>query len=168
MGEEILKTLVPLVSVLVGALVVHLSNARLDRNRRKVDARTLAGMLAAEIDTTIRHAERRNYEGHYRQYLARFKSGDFSEMPGIRGLDDKLPDIAAASINRLGLLDPELSRDVVLWYGSLRGIKIDLLELGSCEIPQNECVSLLSEVLNIWTTDLKGTAPILIQKLRRV
>ena len=44
-------------------------------------------------------------------------------MPGIRGMDDKLPDIAATSVDRLGLLDPELSRDVVFWYGSLRGIK---------------------------------------------
>ena len=168
MGDEIIKALMPLAGVLVGALVVHLSTDRLDRKRRLVDARALAGMLAAEIDTTIRHAERRNYEGHYLYFLKRFESGDFQEMPSIRGMDDKLPDIAAASIGKLGLLDPELSRDVVSWYGSLRGIKVDLLELGSKKVPQDECAPLLRDVLDIWATDLKGTAPALVEKLRRV
>ncbi len=89
-------------------------------------------------------------------------------MPGIRGMDDKLPDIAAVSIDRLGLLDPELSRDVVAWYGSLHGIKIDLLELSSGKVPQGECASLLRDVLEIWETDLKGAAPTLVEKLRGV
>ena len=62
-------------------------------------------MLAAEMDTMIRHAERRGYEEHYRHFLERFEVVDFAEMPGIRGMGDKLPDIAAASVDRLGLLD---------------------------------------------------------------
>lgn len=168
MGEEILKSLVPLAAVLFGALVVHLSTTILDQKRRKVDARALARMLAAEIDTMIRHAERRKYEEHYRRFLERFESGDFGELPSIRGMDDKLPDIAAASIDRLGLLDPGISRDVVAWYGNLRGIKIDLVELASGKVPQNECAALLRDVLDIWETDLKGAAPVLIGKLRRV
>ena len=168
LGECGLKAFVPLAGVLVGALVVHLSAFRLERNRRKTDARALSGMLAAEIDTTIKHADRRGYEGHYRYFLERFEAGHFEEMPGIRGLDDKLPDIAAASIERLGLLVPEVSRDVVAWYSSLRGIKIDLVDLGSGQIPQSECAPLLREVLDIWMTDLKGAAPALVEKLRQV
>ena len=45
------------------------------------DAKALAGMLAAEMDTTIRHAERRHYEEHYRQFLERFEAGNFCERP---------------------------------------------------------------------------------------
>lgn len=168
MGEEILKSMVPLAAVLLGALVVHLSTAVLDQKRRKVDARALAGMLAAEIETTIRHAERRKYEEHYRRFLNRFESEDFGELPSIRGMDDELPDIAAASIDRLGLLGPEIGRDVVAWYGDLRGIKIDLVELASGKIPQDERAALLKEVLDIWETDLKGAAPILVERVRRV
>ena len=168
MGEETLRTLIPLAGVLLGALVVHFSTTRLESKRRKLDARALAGMLAAEMDTMIGHAERRGYEEHYRHFLERFQSGDFAEMPSIRGMDDKLPDIAAASIERLGLLDPELSRDVVSWYGSLRGIKIDLLELGSGKVPHDECAPLLREVLDIWVTDVKGGAPSLVERLGRV
>ena len=43
MGEEIIKALVPLAGVLVGALVIHLSTDRLDRKRRLVDARACGG-----------------------------------------------------------------------------------------------------------------------------
>ena len=168
MGEETLRALIPLAGVLLGALVVHFSTTRLEWKRRKLDARALAGMLAAEMDTTIRHSDRRGYEEHYRHFLERFEAGDFAEMPSIRGMDDKLPDIAAASIDRLGLLDPELSRDVVSWYGSLRGIKIDLLELGSGKVPHDECAPLLREVLEIWMTDVKGRAPSLVERLGRV
>ena len=168
MGEEILRALIPLAGVLLGALVVHFSTTRLEWKRRKLDARALAGMLAAEMDTMIRHAERRGYEEHYRHFLERFEAGDFAEMPGIRGMDDKLPDIAAASVDRLGLLDPELSGDVVFWYGSLRGIKIDLLELASGKVPHDECAPLLREVLDIWVTDVNGRASSLIERLGRV
>ena len=150
MSEEILKSLIPLAGVLLGALVVHLSTSLLDRNRRKIDASSLAGILAAEIEATIRHADRRNYEQHYRDFLEQFESGNFHEMPGIRGMDDKLPEIAASSIGKLGLLAPDVSRDVIAWYGDFRGIKIDLLELSSGEVPQNECAPLLREVLEIW------------------
>ena len=131
MDEEAVRALIPLAGVLLGALVVHFSTTRLEQRRRKLDGKALAGVLAAEIDTIIQHAERRGYEEHYRYFLERFEEGNFDDMPRIRGLDDKLPDIAAASVDRLGLLNRELSRDVVSWYGSLRGIKIDLLELGS-------------------------------------
>lgn len=62
------------------------------------------------------------------------EKGLFDEMPGIRGLDDKLPDIAAANINKLGLLDPALSCDVLSLYTNLRGIKIDLIELSSGDV----------------------------------
>ena len=168
MGEETLRALIPLVGVLLGALVVHFGTTRLEWKRRKLDARALAGMLAAEMDTMIRHAERRGYEEHYRYFLERFEAGDFAEMPGIRGMDDKLPDIAAASVDRLGLLDPQLSRDVVFWYGSLRGIKIDLLELACGKVPHDECAPLLREVLDIWVTDVNGRAPSLIERLGRV
>lgn len=168
MGEETLRALVPLAGVLLGALVVHFSTTRLEAKRRKLDARALAGMLAAEMDSMIRHAERRGYEEHYRHFLERFEARDFAEMPSIRGMDDRLPDVAAASVDRLGLLDPELSRDVVSWYGSLRGIKIDLLELGSGKVPHDECARLLREVLDIWMTDVKGRAPTLVERLGRV
>ena len=168
MGEEVLRALIPLAGVLLGALVVHLSTTRLEQRRRELDAKALAGMLAAEIDTTVRHAERRGYEEHYRHFLERFEAGNYSEMPSIRGMDDKLPDIAAASIDRLGLLDAELSRDIVSWYGSLRGIKIDLLELGSGKVPHDECAPLLRDVLDIWVTDVCGSASSLVERLRRV
>ena len=168
MGEEAVRTLIPLAGVLLGALVVHFSTTRLEQRRRKLDAKALAGMLAAEIDTTIQHAERRGYEEHYRHFLERFEAGSFGDMPKVRGMDDKLPDIAAASVDRLGLLDPELSRDVVSWYGSLRGIKIDLVELGSGNVPRDECAPLLRDVLDIWVTDLKGRGPALVERLRRV
>lgn len=168
MGEEAVSTWMPLAAVLLGAFVVHFSTTRLEQKRRMHDAKALAGMLAAEIDTTIRHAERRGYEAHYRHFLKRFEAGNFSEMPSIRGMDDKLPDIAAASVDRLGLLDPELSRDVVSWYGSLRGIKIDLLELGTGKVPHEECAPLLREALEIWVTDLNGKAPSLVERLRGV
>ena len=120
------------------------------------------------MDTMIRHAERRGYEEHYRHFLERFEARDFAEMPGIQGMDDKLPDIAAASVDRLGLLDPQLSRDVVFWYGRLRGIKIDLLELACGKVPHDECAPLLREVLDIWVTDVNGRAPSLIERLGRV
>ena len=168
MGEDAVRTLIPLAGVLLGALVVHFSTVRLERRRRKLDARALAGMLAAEIETTIRHAERRGYEAHYRDFLQRFDAGNFGEMPSIRGMNDKLPDIAAASVDRLGLLDPELSRDVVSWYGSLRGIKFDLLELGAGMVPRDECAPLLREVLDIWVKDVKARGPSLIERLRSV
>lgn len=168
MGEEAVRALIPLAGVLLGALVVHFSTTRLEQRRRMLDAKALAGMLAAEIDTTIRHAERRGYEEHYRHFVKRFEAGSFCEMPSIRGMDDKLPDIAAASVDRLGLLDPELCRDVVSWYGSLRGIKIDLLELGSGKVPHDECAPLLREVLDIWVTDVNGRAPSLVERLRRL
>ena len=168
MGEEVLRALIPMAGVLLGALVVHLSTTRLEQRRRELDTKALAGVLAAEIDTTVRHAERRRYEAHYRHFLERFEAGNYSEMPSIRGLDDKLPDIAAASVDRLGLLDPELSRDVVSWYVSLRGIKIDLLELGSGNVPHDECAPYLSEVLDIWVTDVRGSASSLVERLRRV
>ena len=168
MGEETLRALIPLAAVLLGALVVHFSTTWLEWKRRKLDARALARMLAAEMDTMMRHAERRGYEEHYRHFLERFEAGDFAEIPGIRGMDDKLPEIAAASIERLGLLDPELGRDVVSWYGSVRGIKIDLLELGSGKVPHDECAPLLREVLDIWVTDVKGRAPSLVERLGRV
>lgn len=168
MGEEAVRALMPLAGVLLGALVVHFSTTRLEQRRRMLDAKALAGMLAAEIDTTIRHAERRGYEEHYRHFVKRFEAGSFCEMPSIRGMDDKLPDIAAASVDRLGLLDPELCRDVVSWYGSLRGIKIDLLELGSGKVPHDECAPLLREVLDIWVTDVNGRAPSLVERLRRL
>ena len=71
MGEETLRALIPLVGVLLGALVVHFSTTRLEWKRRKVDARALAGMLAAEMDTMVRHAERWGYEEHYRYSLER-------------------------------------------------------------------------------------------------
>lgn len=168
MDEEIARALMPLAGVLLGALVVHFSTTRLEQRRRMLDAKALAGMLAAEIDATIRHAERRGYEEHYRHFLKRFDAGNFCEMPSIRGMDDKLPDIAAGSVDRLGLLDPELSRDVVFWYGSLRGIKIDLLELGSGNVPHDECAPLLRDVLDIWVTELNGKGPTLVERLRRV
>ena len=168
MGEEVVRALTPLAGVLLGALVVHFSTTRLEQRRRELDARALAGMLAAEIDTTVRHAERRAYEEHYRRFLERFEAGIYDEMASIRGMDDKLPDIAAASVDRLGLLDPELSRDIVSWYGGLRGIKIDLLELGSGKVPHDECAPLLRDVLDIWVTDVHGSASSLIERLRRV
>ena len=62
-----------------------------------------------EIDTTIQHAERRGYEEHYRHFLERFEAGRFGDIPKVRGMDDKVPITAAASVDRLGLLDPELS-----------------------------------------------------------
>ena len=136
----------------------------LEQRRRKLDTKALAGMLAAEIDTMIRHAERRGYEEHYRHFLERFEAGNFSEMPSIGGMDDKLPDIAAASVDRLGLLDPELCRNVGSWYGSLRGIKIDLLDLGAGRVRHEECAPLLREVLNIWLKDVSARAPLLGQE----
>lgn len=168
MGEETVRTLIPLAGVLLGALVVHYSTTRLEWRRRYLDSKALAGILAAEIETIIRHAERRGYEEHYFHFLERFESDNFGEIPSIRGMDDKLPDIAAASVDRLGLLDPELSRDVVSWYGSLRGIKIDLLELGAGIVPDDECAPLLREVLDIWVNDVKARAPSLIERLRDV
>ena len=42
MGEDILKAFVLLSGVLVGALVVHLNTARLDRNRRTAYSDTSA------------------------------------------------------------------------------------------------------------------------------
>ena len=41
MGEETLRTLIPLAGVLLGALVVHFSTTRLEWKRRKLDARAL-------------------------------------------------------------------------------------------------------------------------------
>ncbi|MCY4140471.1 MAG: hypothetical protein OXF56_19670 [Rhodobacteraceae bacterium] len=125
-------------------------------------------MLAAEIGMTIRHAERRGYEEYFRHFLERFDAGDFSGMPSIRGMDDRLPEIAAATVDRLGLLASELIRDVVSWYGNLRGIKIDLLELGAGIVPHDECAPLLREVLDIWVKDVKATAPSLVERLRHI
>lgn len=133
-----------------------------------LDAKALARMLAAEIDTIIRHAERRGYEAHYLRFLEQIESGNYYEAPRIRRIDNKLPDIAAANFDRLGLLGPEICRDVVFWYESLRGPKIDLLELGSGKVPQNECAPLLRELLEMWVTVVKGGAPSLVERLRRV
>lgn len=62
MGEETLRVLIPLVEVLLGALVVHFSTTQRESKQRKLDARALVGMLAAEMDAMIRHAEWRGYQ----------------------------------------------------------------------------------------------------------
>ncbi|MCY4304935.1 MAG: hypothetical protein OXC62_09205 [Aestuariivita sp.] len=166
----LVNALIPLAAVIVGGLVVHYSTTHLEQKQRKRNAKALAGMLAAEIESTLRHIERRQYEKHYRFYLKRFEKGLFDERPGIRGLDDKLPDIAAATIDKLGLLDPALSCDVLSWYNNLRGIKIDLLELSTKtkDVLNEECAPLLKEVTNIWLIDIKGKAPSLIKRLKQV
>ncbi len=166
MSLSIIEILVPLVSVVIGAMIVHFCNTRMERNRQKTEARAVAAMLAAEIRTIVDHAEMRGYEEHYEEFARRFEAGDYSEMPSIRGLDDSLPEIAAACLEKLGALGPELSGDVVSWHSTLRSIKIDLLDLGSHRVPQDQCGPLLETVLKLWRSEVQGKAPDLIRRLQ--
>lgn len=165
---DFIESLTPLGAVVLGAFVVHWSTTRMEKKRRTADARALAGMLAAEISVTIQNVERRGYEKFYRYYLKEFESGKFDLLPTIRGMHGKLPDIFAANIHRLGLLDHEVCCDVVSWYGSFQGIKYDLIELSAGKVLQEESAQLLRDVLEIWKVELEGKAPALIQTLKAV
>lgn len=125
-------------------------------------------MLAAEIEAIVEHAKARDYQGHYENFIRRFNTDDFSEMPGIRGLNDQLPEIVSANLGKLGLLGSALSSDVVAWHSTLRGIKVDLLDVAAHGVPNDQCASLLGEVVHLWGTEVRDKAPELIKRLRSI
>ena len=156
------------IGVLLGALVVYFSTVAHEKRNRRLETKALAAMLSAEIESILHHAIRRNYEEYYKQYLDLYKSTELKSYPSIRGLNEELPEIVAVSIDRLGLLGPELCRDLISWHSSLRGIKIDLIELSSGNVPNYEREELIEQNLKIWNSEVKGKAPELTQRLKNI
>ena len=168
MWTIILDLLKVSIGVLLGALAVYFSTVAHEKRNRRLETQALAAMLSAEIESILLHAKRRNYEEYYKQHLDSFKSRELSSYPSIRGLNENLPEIIAISIDRLGLLGPDLCRELISWYSSLQGIKIDLIELSSGNVHHYEREELIKQNLKIWNSEVKGKAPELIHRLKNI
>ncbi|UUX48095.1 hypothetical protein NUH88_11775 [Nisaea acidiphila] len=173
--DQVRDVVVPLaaagVGALIGGLATLVGTLFSMRVKRRDERRSIAAMLAAEIESVVRGAINRGHIEYYEGWAKALEEGTVDpskHRPGLFGLNADMPDIAKAVLPRVGLLGSELVRDVTVWYAAYRGVLHDLKSIDDGTTSPERVPSLIREDLRIWYEDVEGRAPDLVRRLRKV
>ncbi len=144
-----------LFSGLIGALIGIASNLGLEWYRRTSDARSVAAMLAAEIDAVLLIVKTRKLEVYYQDSLNRLRAGtditfSFGGVTEIR--DDP---ILQANIPRLGLLGIELSSLVAEYAILIKAVRYQRLRLTNTKLMLAEKIETVETIFALWPDTAK-------------
>lgn len=143
-----------LLGVLIGGLLGGGGLIIRDHLTFRRERKSLAVAIGAEIRAVIETAEMRDYEAHFRAYLENWKQGkgidSHPTIVGLRTMEDARTDqVFDTNIDKLGLLGSDVAAEVVRFYGILKGIKVDLVEISN-EPRIASRIKLLEEDLELW------------------
>jgi hypothetical protein len=138
---------------LAGSILPHLYEKR----RARKSARAMA---YAYISGILRMEEIRKHGSLYEKNIVLLEAGTTQSLMKIVGADDFAPDaeIQKALINQLGLLEPDIARDIVIFGNMLAGVRIDVkaITLGQLDsLPLADKIRILKQDLKLWNDTLE-------------
>lgn len=151
----------------IGALAGVLAQITIESYRRRRDRQVTAAALSGSIRAIIRRTEEYDYAGIGQERLSLLGAGKPVSMKGVL-----LPGAAADPIwerhyDKVGLLGPELSGDVIDFYSAVSALRQDITRLYEGELDSNpdKMASLLRHGLAQWAT-VRTNGLLLIERLR--
>jgi hypothetical protein len=143
-----------LVGVVIGGLI-GLAGSIAPHLWEKRRARQSAQALAyAYISGILKMEEVRQHGSLYAQNLAGLRSGASQSLMKIFGAEDYPNDpIQKVLIDQIGLLEPDIARDLVIFGSMLDGLRVDLkaMALGQMDNLQvSEKIRILEHDLKLW------------------
>jgi hypothetical protein len=132
---------------LAGSVIPHFWEKR----RAQKSARAIAGAYLSGI---LKMEEVRQHGSLYRQNLAALRAGASQSLLKIFGAEDYPNDeLQTALIGQIGLLEPDVARDMVIFGNMLNGLRADLkaMALGQMDnLPTPEKIRILENDLKLW------------------
>jgi hypothetical protein len=148
-----------LIGVVIGG-VIGLTGSILPHLYEKYRARKSARAMAfAYVSGILRMEEIRQHGSLYQQNLDGLRSGASQSLMKIFGAEDSRDEFQSALIGQVGLLEPDIARDMVMFCNMLEGLRVDLksMNLGQMDnLAIDQKIKILEGDLKLWndTQDL--------------
>jgi hypothetical protein len=150
-GGDLIGVIVGGVIGLAGSFVPHLW----ERRRARVSARALA---RAYISGILRMEEIRQHGSLYQKNMEALQSGATEQLMQIFGSeDDQSDELQKTLIGQVGLLKPDVARDLVIFGNMLKGLQIDLKAIKLKQLDNfsvAEKIRILKDDLKLWNDTL--------------
>src|ERR1700685_2800818 len=133
-----------------------------DRVRKSASTKAFA-----YVSGVLRMEEIRQHGSLYQQNLAGLRSGT-PHLMKILGAEDARDEFQSALIGQVGLLEPDIAKDMVMFCNMLEGLRIDLKAIGLGQLddlPIDQKVKLLEGDLKLWN-DAQDLGRDLVRRLR--
>jgi|HubBroStandDraft_6_1064221.scaffolds.fasta_scaffold74300_3 hypothetical protein len=121
-----------------------------DKRRARQSAKAICRAYVAGI---LRMDEIRHHGELYKKNLADLRSGATQSMMVIYGAEDTNDEMQSALIGHVGLLSPDVARDMVIFCNMLDGLRVDLKAMSSGamdDIPVSDKIRILENDLRMW------------------
>jgi hypothetical protein len=148
-----------LIGVVIGG-VIGIAGSFLPHLYEKQRARKSARAVArAYVSGILKMEEIRKHSSLYERNVEALEAGTSQSLMKIFGAEEASPDleIQKALINQLGLLEPGVAQDMVVFGNMLAGLRIDLkaISLGQLEpLSVAEKIRILKLDLKLWNDTL--------------
>jgi hypothetical protein len=131
---------------LAGSIVPHLWEKR----RARKSARAIA---RAYVSGILKMEEIRQHGSLYQQNIATLRAGTSQSLMKIFGAEDSRDELQSALVGQVGLLEPDVARDMVMFCNMLEGLRVDLkaMALGQMDnLSVAEKLKILEGDLKLW------------------
>jgi|HubBroStandDraft_4_1064222.scaffolds.fasta_scaffold437612_1 hypothetical protein len=131
---------------LAGSIVPHLWEKR----RARKSARAIA---RAYVSGILKMEEIRQHGSLYQQNIATLRAGTSQSLMKIFGAEDSRDELQSALVGQVGLLEPDVARDMVMFCNMLEGLRVDLkaIALGQMDnLSVAEKLKILEGDLKLW------------------
>jgi hypothetical protein len=145
---------------LAGSIVPHLWKKR----RARKSARAIA---RAYVSGILKMEEIRQHGSLYQQNIATLRAGPSQSLMKIFGAEDSRDELQSALVGQVGLLEPDVARDMVMFCNMLEGLRVDLkaIALGQMDnLSVAEKLKILEGDLKLWN-DTQELGRDLMQRL---
>ena len=147
--EPMIKTLLPVISALIGGLIGIAGGYVAFIYQRRSERRSLTAAFAAEIYALLEIVEKRDYVGAIKQEIESIKSG--SRTRHSIPVTQTYFNVYFKDLDKIGLLKAPISSKIVLFYTNAFGLLEDFKTLEDTAVPweRDEQVGFLINILNI-------------------
>jgi|ERR1700730_3598108 hypothetical protein len=121
-----------------------------ERRRAKASA---AALTRAYISGILEMETIRNHSALYEQNLAALRTGATTSVMKIYGSEDIIDEMQKIIMPQIGLLEPDIARDVVMFGNMLEGVRIDLRAMSRGEMDSLDTrtkIDILEKDLTLW------------------
>ena len=127
--------------------------------QRNAAKRSSRALTAAYVSGILRMEEIRNRTEQYRRTIESIRSGTprFAKIFGAENATLVDQDIQREILKQLGLLPPDVARDIIIFNNSLFGLRVDMRAMATGQMddmPDAEKAEILEADLKLWEDTL--------------
>lgn len=137
---------------LVGVILGIASNFGIEWYRNNQRARSIAGMVAAEIAVQIEQADERAYIELFTQIASKLRASGTASYPNFFSNGPEVNPLYDLIKSDIGILGPEYSYLVSKYYLNANSIRFDVVRLSSMNLERSAHLGIIEGNIRFWQT----------------